>query len=255
MNRADVMQKVYQNRTDLSTFLVHLTKHPKDQNDTGLTAKQTFDAVLQTTPRKLIAKNPVGLFCKHPNDQNFPDPSQKSCFNNFLKVVCLTESPLDQIKHFIGEDFERDSCTLKYSEYGFVFTREFIQQRGGNPCFYVCTQDKLGMKSAFLSLFDYINSGCGWEYTSIDTIPADSPFRILPFVNIFGKKSSGDPMDYFWEREWRVPSQELKFNDQDIALALCPEEETDTYKERFCHITFVSPKWSLSKMIEKILQR
>lgn len=249
MSRAEMIKKVYQNRTDLSTFLVHLTK---DQGD-GVTAKQTFETILGTTPHKIIAKSPVGLFCKHASENNFPDQSQKDCFNNFLKVICLTESPLDQIKHFIGKDFERDNSTIKYSEYGFVFTREFIQQKGGNPCFYVCTQDTRNMQSAFLSLFDLLKDK--WIYFSLDTIPNNSAFNILRFVNIFGKDSTDNPIDYFWEREWRIPLQELQFNDQDLALALCPESEIEagTYSTRFPNITFVSPQWSLSKMIEKIL--
>jgi len=248
MSREDIIKKVYQNRTDLSTFLIHLTK---DQSD-GTTAKQIFDMILQSTPHKLIAKNPVGFFCNHPNEKNFPDQQQRNCFEDFLKVICLTESPLDQIKHFIGKDFERnENNTVKYSEYGFVFTRDSFQKKGGNPCFYVCTQENRDMQSALLSLFDSLKTN--WSYVSTDTIPKNSFFKIFSFVNIFGKDSSNEPIDYFWEREWRVPLQELPFDDQDLALALCPESEIDTYSNDFPNITFLSPQWSLSKMIEKIL--
>lgn len=246
MNRADIIKKVYQDRTDLSTFLVHLTK----SLDEGVTAKEAFDSILGA-PHKIIAKNPVGLFCNHPNDKNFSDLLQKNCFNDFLKVICFTETPLDQIKHFIGKDFHRENNTINYSEYGFVFTREFIQQKGGNPCFYVCTHEKRDMQSAFLALFDSLKDK--WEYVSIDKIPINSPFKILPFVNIFGKDSSGELIDYFWEREWRVPLREFQFDDNDLVLALCPENEISSYGMLFPNITFVSPQWSLSKMIEKIL--
>ena len=113
------MKTIYDKRSDLSTFLVHLTRKHED----GTTAKQAFDSILEHTPFRLIAKSPVGLFCRHAkNKDNFTDEARRASFEKFLKTVCFTETPLDQIKNFIEIELEKDFTKIKYSEYGFVFS-------------------------------------------------------------------------------------------------------------------------------------
>lgn len=244
------MQAIYDKRSDLSTFLVHLTRDHED----GTTAQQAFKRILQNKPFCLEAKSPVGLFCRHAHDPaNFIDEERRSTFEELLKVVCFTETPLDQIKHFIEVPLENEQFQIKYSEYGFVFSREFIQRNGGNPCHYICTAENDSMKSIYIELFEDLKKKEQWTCKNLDRLPKSAIFRIFPFVNIFGRGGKQKKLiDFYWEREWRIPKKEFTFNAEDVILALCPESEIDDYRKQYPTIKFVSPKWSLQRIIQSL---
>lgn len=238
------IETIYYNRPDLSTFLVHLTRDQEDAKN----AKDTLIQILDSNT--LISKNPVGLFYKHPeNPNNFNSTTYKDKLTNYLKCICLTETPLDQIKNFIEISLPwHDDKLLTYSKYGLVFTKSYIVQNGGNPCFYVNTEKQTTLESSFLSIFNKTN----WEDFCNQNMPPNSPLNLIPFVNIFGKGGS-KIVDYYWEREWRIRKDKLEFNYSDVIVGLCKEEDIPFFKSRYNNqIHFISPDWSISRMIEEL---
>ena len=242
-NRKLTIDQIYSKRSDLSTFLVHLTRDHED----GTSAKTSLEEILNS--KRLIAKSPSSLFSVLlQNNENFNGEESRENFESFLKCICFTETPLDQIKNFIGVNLARgDIKELIYSEYGLVYTQEFVLRNRGNPCFYVATHGNNYLKKSFLNLFGRNE----WHQFFNNSSP-DSSLNILPFVNIFGKDGKGDPIDYYWEREWRIPSSEVKFEEKDIIFGMCPETEIEDYSKKFPAIKFISVHWSLNKIIDSI---
>ena len=216
------IDRVRWRRSDLSFFLVHLTKGE------GNVAKRNLTEILTPDEGGVceLKGNPQGLFTK----VGVVDQSQ-------LKAVSFTEAPLDQIKHF-AQPIKGDP-TRKYSEYGLVFDQQYIRQMGGNPCFYVNTYQGIDLKNAVLDLVD-----CqGFEKRSYSDL--------LPFFNIFGPSSSGRPSDFYWEREWRVPGH-LFFQHEDVFVGLCKSNEVEEFSASFEDVPFICPDWNYDRILREL---
>jgi hypothetical protein len=215
-------ERVRWRRSDLSFFLVHLTKGE------GYVAKESLREILTEGPegRCRLKGNPQGLFTA------VPDVNQ-----GLLRAVSFTEAPLDQIKHF-AHPIKGDP-SRKYSEYGLVFDQEFIRMSGGNPCFYVNTYKGIELKKAVLDLVGipgFSNRKCA---------------SLLPFFNIFGPAGKGYPADFYWEREWRVPG-DLLFSHGDIFVGLCDADEVGEFSSEFEGIPFISPAWNYDRILRQL---
>jgi hypothetical protein len=215
-------EKVRWRRSDLSFFLVHLTKGE------GISPKGNLIDILTEEPdgKCRLHGSPQGLFTK------VDDVDQ-----NLLKAVSFTEAPLDQIKHF-AHPIKGDP-TRKYSQYGIVFSQEFIRNKGGNPCFYVNTYRGKQLKKAVLDL------------VHVPNFRLRDCAKLLPFFNIFGPSGLGYPADFYWEREWRVPGS-LEFTLKDVFVGLCADEDVEEFMNRFQEVPFISPDWSYDRILSPL---
>jgi hypothetical protein len=153
-----------------------------------------------------------------------------------FNVVCFTEAPLHQIKTFIGKIEGRN---IELGPYGLVFTKDFISSKGGNPALYIDTHHDSTLRKAAVALFNQAQED-GFD---------DSPLTpLLPFINIFGKTTTGARYDFYWEREWRVVG-DLKFNYADVVVGLCPPDRIDEFEEEYPKVKFISPRWGLDEII------
>lgn len=216
------IDKVRWRRSDLSFFLVHLTKG--EGND----AKRKLIEILTEEPDGVcrLHGSPQGLFTK------VDEVDQK-----LLRAVSFTEAPLDQIKHF-AHPIKGDP-TRKYSAYGLVFNQEFIRNSGGNPCFYVNTYKDIQLKKAVLSLI------------GIPGISNKECAKLLPFFNIFGPAGRGYSADFYWEREWRVPG-DLEFTHKDVFVGLCDDEDVAELSNGFQSVPFISPDWNYDRILREL---
>lgn len=215
------VEKVRWRRSDLSFFLVHLTK------GTGNDAKRNLIEILTPDRGSCTLKgNPQGLFT-----------AVKEVDRGLIRAVSFTEAPLDQIKHFAYPI--KDDPTRKYSEYGLVFDQEFIREKGGNPCFYVNTYKDNELKKAVLDL------------VQVPRFEKRRSRRLLPFFNIFGPAGGGYPSDFYWEREWRVPG-DLVFGHKDIFVGLCDSEEVGWFSQEFEGVPFISPDWNYDRILREL---
>ncbi len=221
--RAEIVRK----RSDLSFFLVHLTK-----NDEKMPAIDHLRGIL--TPESdghcRLKATLHGFFTMVNSISNNPSRAK------WLRAVCFTEAPLDEVKHFAyqTEDGER-----KYSPFGVVFPQEFIRRCGGNPCFYVNTLGTENLKSGILTLA---------EDPHID----ESGYRhLLVFFNIFGPAAGGRTHDFYWEREWRVPG-DMRFRHEDVFVGLCPEGHLAVLDREFPRVLFIDPAWSHDEILEAV---
>lgn len=248
----NAIERIRWNRSDLSFFLVHLTK-AHVHGDCRLDASGSLRSILKKDSSGDCVLygskgEELGLFSRVDSVKN----------KDILMSVCFTEAPLDQIKHF--DKPLVTECGHDYSSYGLVFEQDFIRKKGGNPCFYINTMDGESLKKAILSLGDmmaafedYEGSPPNWSGDSPKYL-SEQIRKILPFFNIYGpggKKSNGEIRDFYWEREWRVPGT-LRFKHKDIFCGLCSNEDVDTFSREYPDIPFISPEWSNDKIIRKL---
>jgi hypothetical protein len=111
------------------------------------------------------------------------------------KCVCFTEAPLGSLEHGLinSRDFSR------YAPFGIQFSKEQIFALGGRPVIYQ-------PESEFLLLPETL----AWRHVR------------------FELRASGI-VDFTWEREWRLPCEEMPFRERDVTVVL-PDE---AYQRRF----------------------
>jgi hypothetical protein len=107
-------------KRDYSPLLVHLTK-----DDDEFHAKDVLNIILNENI--LRAYNHYCYFSKA------LDETKSAPLQNEFRVVCFTETPIDQINVLLMELSGRN---FKPKPYGLVFKKAYIREKGGNPVFY-----------------------------------------------------------------------------------------------------------------------
>jgi hypothetical protein len=157
---------------------------------------------------------------------------QQEADQNKFRVVCFTETPLDQIDLLLSEVEGR---VFKPKPYGLVFKKAFIRKHGGNPIFYVG-----------VDFFDFL-----WKIYE-DTEAEEFPLRQCRFLALVNRCDS--EIDFHWEREWRVVG-DLEFSLDDIYCGLCPEEDISYFERTYHQITFLSPRWKINKILDRLVNK
>lgn len=205
-------------KRDFSPFLVHLTK-----DDEEFCAKDVLDTILNENT--LRSYNYFFLYGPNLKSQN------ASLIDKF-KVVCFTETPIDQIDILLNRVSRRN---FKPDPYGLVFKKEYIREKGGNPVFYVT-------KKIASPLWDslYKPHVEGKKQTS------EKICKLLALVTVCEEGN-----DWHWEREWRIVGN-LVFNPSDIYCGLCPEEDISYFENKYS-LNFISPYWGINKILDKLV--
>jgi NADH:ubiquinone oxidoreductase subunit len=106
------------------------------------------------------------------------------------RCVCFSEAPLGAIERGLinGDGFTR------YSPFGLQFSKEWVFGLGGRPVIY-------GPEAEYSQIPESLR----WRHVRLELGP--------------------EHVDFTWEREWRLPSDSLKFSHQDISVVL-PDDES-----------------------------
>ncbi len=209
-------------KRDFSPFLVHLTK-----DDEEFCAKDVLDMILDENT--LRAYNHFFLYSPNLKLQN------ASLIEKF-KVVCFTETPIDQIDILLNRVSGRN---FKPDPYGLVFKKEYIREKGeGNPVFYVT---KKIVKPLWDSLYEPHVEGKKQTSEKVEKI-----CKLLALVTVCKKGN-----DWHWEREWRIVGN-LVFNLSDIYCGLCPEGDIPYFENKYS-LNFISPYWGINKILDKLV--
>jgi len=221
-------------KRDYSPLLVHLTRNTEDYIEEygkiPISAKQALDNILsEKTLRAFNYK-----YCLF-------GPSlaaQSGSLQDKFKVVCFTETPIDQIDVLLENVIERD---FKLEPYGLVFEKKYVREKGGNPVFYL-TKDiaRVLLKSLFPSLCKNDLPG---------NVTPEQASRLLALVTVCEEGN-----DWHWEREWRIVGN-LEFNPaDDIYCGLCPEEDILYFESSYRGVKFISPTWGINKILDKLVK-
>lgn len=228
VNRSNVRER----REDLSRFIVHLTKDIDPDMFEEYDGKKTIPArhnlisILRST--RIEARN---YHCILNNKMTgISDKKRKE-----LRVVCLTETPLNQL-HLLIENIEGRRVELK--PYGLIFHRDFIIQKRGQPAIY------LNCYNSNRYLRDAANDAIAlWKKEG----KKNRITRLLPFINVMSEE-----YDFVWEREWRVLG-DLQFTPKDIVAVILPESKEKDIRTTLARngIPVISPRSTYEQIVEE----
>lgn len=218
-------------REDLSRFIIHLTRDDRGTFPNGKAARDNFQDILKT--RQILSVRPHCYFMD----------ALKKCPKSFrakFDVACLSEVPLNQLQHVVGNIPGR---RIKLEAYGLVFTKEFIIASGGQPAIYINSYNGNGWlrESAF----------AWFEAALKDKDPKLKLWRMLPFINAMNERH-----DFSWEREWRVQGN-LVFTRADVVCVILPAEGEGELKKRFAQrgIAVISPGWTYDQIVVELARQ
>lgn len=173
-------------RSDLSTFLVHLTR---DGGTTTTTARRRLFSILRDG--RLRALNPFG--CAHERLKRAGKQKEVATQH----CVCFTETPLE---HVVLLTNKIDDRRIQFAPYGIALTKKQGRRVGVNPVWYTD-----------------ITPGHTWLMNSVDALvqhgiaqasgPATEILKLAPFIEQMGaggkQTGGGYRKEFWWEREWR----------------------------------------------------
>lgn len=211
-------------RSDLSTFVVHLTRDYE-----GTAAKENLRSILSDL--SIRARSSMGWM---------RGLSAKSKEN--MRVVCFSETPLEHVYTLFAEIPGR---RVNLSSYGIAFTKMAARLNDANPIWYVDMTPGRSGGWVIAKALDRLRDDAELAPGGFDSHPAS---RILPFVEQMGSWP-GSKKEFWWEREWRHLG-DFTFRKSDVAVVLCPE--TDIPEFSSLGYRAVDPSWSLERTIASL---
>lgn len=217
-------------REDFSRFVVHLTRDDRNTFNNGQIARKNFLSILDQ--RKIRAYAP---HCLHKYKIEKLDAKIRKQFY----VSCFTEIPLNQIRLLTQSIIDRDN---HFSEYGFVFTREFLIKRGAQPAIYI---NRYGgnrhLEQAVNQIYDTSATG---QFLKI-------PSRIIPYINVMCEYH-----DFTWEREWRFQGT-LPFKLSDLVCVILPASGDGKIQQRLMRagVVAISPHWTYDRVVAELAKQ
>lgn len=115
------------------------------------------------------------------------------------RVVCFSEAPLHVLGKAVGLATAGHG---RYQPVGVMVTKRWLFERGGRPVIYQADSEYADMSEA--------NQ---WRHVRFD-------LNVTP------------PVDFTWEREWRIRVDELSFSPDDVRVIVPDQEVLAWLKER-----------------------
>ncbi len=231
------IEQLLARRTDLSTFLVHLTRAGEEES-----AKDRLISIVKA--HTIEARSPYGPAVPRLDKAGQPTESQK--------CVCFTETPLEHV-HILTSQIEDRS--FHFEPYGIAISKKQGRKRGVNPVWYLdITPGHNWLTQPLEQMIDQAIADGNY---------ADHPLaRLTPFIEQMGSgaKEFGDggyKKEFWWEREWR--------HQGDVTIAgrpiiLCPAKDIQDVRAAIEQDeqgwiddpSFIDPNWSLEQIIGKL---
>lgn len=227
------IREILSHRSDLSTFVVHLTR-----SGDGKSAEDGLKSIINDGTIK--ARSPMGSAVNKLSNQNGDANSQK--------CVCFTETPLEYLYLMMGE-IEGRGCQLE--GYGIAMTKKLARKRGVNPVWYID-----------------ITPGHNWLMIPVDQVIGEAirsgsfegshVAKIAPFIEQMGSgqnQETSQPYrkEFWWEREWRHVGD---FQLPDHLIILCPDQNHNEFEglaeKSGRSAKCIDPTWGLEKIIARL---
>jgi hypothetical protein len=247
-------------RSDLSTFLVHLTA-------ASPVAEANLVSIL--SGRVIEARSPYGLLRNLARDRQSTQPALYSS----QLVVCLTETPLEHVWMMCEEIADR---AQPLAPYGLAFSKPCARAAGANPIWYVDTLRTGHRGWDWLTIplnvvKETLNEGGKTYAEPFNLDDAASPERsglpleqspiaqVSPFIETMGPvRPQGETRrrEFWWEREWRFRGN-LFFKWSDVLAVFVPEGRHPEVRAQLDAAVqpeedvpaILDPNWGLERMI------
>lgn len=234
-------------RTDLSTFVVHLTR----DSESGVSARDNLLSILEEgTIQGKTAQGPA----RH---------LEVSLVNTGFtqKVVCLTETPLEHLWMMI-EDI--DGREIKFQPYGLATTKTSARYAGANPVWYsdITKGRDWPLKQLGELVTQAVERSTIAGVLDVDRLTDEPIMKIAPYFETMGPTSQpGRRKEFWWEREWRkIGDFPLEHPKRWVAI-LAPETEhsslraeilTRNIQAEWADRPLLDPSWGLERMIASL---
>lgn len=238
------IERLLQRRTDLSTFLVHLTRRSATRS-----ARDNLFRIAED--RTIEARSAFGMAQHLERHLDGTAASQKA--------VCFTETPLEHAWMMI-ENIEGRS--VKMAPYGLVFTRSVARLKHCNPIWYLDISTRGGpdwLTVPVNQMVDEAEERCTTQAGKVEAsaLAQEAVLRLTPFLEQMGPIGDGKRKEFWWEREWRHAG-DFEFRPRDIVTLLLPEAEHEDFAEDLAELSkpwarrrvpLLDPTWGLERMI------
>jgi hypothetical protein len=222
------IEEILNRRSDLSTFLVHLTRQHG-----GISAIQNLEAILNL--QHIQARSALGPARTEALPVGAPDQ----------RVVCFSETPLEHTWTLCEEIPGR---SVKLEPYGVVFTKAFGRRTGANPVWYTdITPGHDWIMRAVNRLIDQAKANTAGD-------PTHEVLKFSPFIEQMGTPA-GRKKEFWWEREWRHIGT-FYFTLSDVVAVMAPANQHTRLQPFINGINaagrkppLLDPRWSPERMV------
>jgi hypothetical protein len=223
------IREILHRRTDLSTFVVHLTR-----TRASVSAADALANIARS--RVLEARTAMG-WAADEDDENDPDRQSQ-------RVVCFSETPLEHI-NLMCREIEGRAVAMQ--PYGVALTKLKARKLGINPVWYVDMTP--GRTWTIAATLDKLRGDAvAYANAEGENFHEYSVAELFPFMEQMGTWANSRK-EFWWEREWRhVGNLTLPHS---ALIWLCPESEIQQISERAGYelTPWVDPRWGLEEII------
>jgi Putative abortive phage resistance protein AbiGi, antitoxin len=222
------IRSILHRRTDLSTFVVHLTR----RRDANYGPQDALVDIARSG--RLEARTALG-WAKTQDDPN--DPARQT-----QRVVCFSETPLEHINLMCGPIEGR---LIAMEPYGIALTKLKARKLGINPVWYVDMTP--GRNWTIAHTLDRLR-----DQTVDPAVERDfhesALAKLFPFIEQMGRWQNS-LKEFWWEREWRHVG-DLNLPASGV-IWLCPEDEIGEVNARVGRelAPWLDPRWGLEEII------
>ncbi|GAA4110713.1 hypothetical protein GCM10022215_06050 [Nocardioides fonticola] len=240
----DEIEDLLHRRTDLSTFLVHLTRDTKKHG-----ARDNLLSLLED--RTIRARSALGMAADLDDYLRDTRATQR--------VVCFSETPLEHSWMMVRDIRGR---TQKFKPYGLVFSKSYARRVGCNPVWYL--DITVGHDWLTVPVNKLVAEAKKVSRSRIgrlkgDLLAEEHIFRLTPFIEQMGNPS-GTRKEFWWEREWRHVG-DFAFRPRKVVAVLAPEAEHEDLADEIeaidhdwekRRVPLLDPGWGLERMISAL---
>lgn len=245
------IEELLHRRTDLSTFLVHLTR------DGEYPARTNLLRMLCT--REIEAQQVYGMASELAKKSERIAKTQR--------VVCFTETPLEHT-WMMCQDIDKRGC--QFEGYGLAFTKTYAREQAANPVWYLDITPRSGplwLTGAVEDLLEQAKDAAREHsddpekcYSHIAGSPV---LRLTPFIEQMGPTRRGRK-EFWWEREWRHVGNFQFWERSNLVVAFVPEQEQEDFRselldlcrehrliadDHYDDLALLDPTWGLERMV------
>ncbi|HEU4747510.1 MAG TPA: hypothetical protein VFS56_03350 [Gemmatimonadaceae bacterium] len=134
----------------------------------------------------------------------------KAMIRGGYRCVCFTEAPFDQLRAGLSWSISRynKSENRRFQPYGILFGKGYLFDIGGRPVIYQ-------------------------SHDEYDALPEALRYRHVKY-----EPNANPPVDFTWEREWRLHTDELRLDPENCTVLV----QTDAEREEMANMWFPEEK-------------
>ncbi|MEV4813315.1 abortive infection system antitoxin AbiGi family protein [Micromonospora avicenniae] len=238
-----IIEELLHRRTDLSTFLIHLTRDSPDA-----TARENLLAIAENgVVEARTAFGPAAPYEPY------------LAITATQKAVCFTETPLEHTWMMLENI---DGRSVHFQPYGLAITKTTARKSGFNPVWYsdITPGRTWPIASVNAMIDDAVRRATSDGKVDSEALSEEPIFKVTPFFEQMGP-TRYSRKEFWWEREWRrIGDYKISFPSRVVAI-FAPADDHEPLREDLTQIhakwgtrPILDPRWGLERMIAALAE-